>query len=560
MFDPTLLGLLSQIEEEQIVLPAMQRPFVWKEERIYRLIDSLLRGFPIGAVMLWKTKSIQRYRKLNKDIDSEQTQNYAYQTSENADSKYLVLDGQQRLTSLFSAFKGTYNDKKLFVDVLSGNPEDKDPGDEYYDCKFLDARYAIELNQSNGTNGNKRYFVPIEELIRINPVNAAKLASKKAVELNLDNEETERITDVYLRCATMLGSKESLQVIFVDNDPTTSTPLEEILEIFVRVNSGGMVLQKSDLLMSLLDLKWNDIQPELQNVVKSINEKKPFSFTRDDVLKSLLLSVGSETRFDKLVSDRDKVASLATSMPKHIPQIKTAWELLGVILVDDCKIYSERFFKGGHRSLLPFVLYISLNQKLSKEDRKKIVIGIYLSVMSGIFAGAEARMGAFSRNVIKSSTDFPLNELCQLVKRVYGIDSLDGLLKRDLDLTLNIAHGGISLDKNPENLQRDHIFPRSKLIAKKLPYEVVNHYANFHFLRATDNGNKTDKDPDVWFKNPGKGIVAYTDTDLDERLLTWDNLKKNNFHKMISERGKKIIEKAEQLFGLSEEEFNNLFK
>jgi len=371
MFDPTLLGLLSQIEADQIVLPAMQRPFIWKEERIYRLIDSLLRGFPIGAVMLWKTKSIQRYRKIKQDIDSETSQYYSYQTTNENDSKYLVLDGQQRLTSLFSAFKGTYDSKKLFVDILSGNPEDKDPGDEYYDCQFLSEKYVKELNNNIQNNGKKRYYLPIEELIRINPVNAAKLANKKSIELKLKGEEAERVTDVFLRCATMLGSKESLQVIFVDSDPTSLTPLEEILEIFVRVNSGGMVLQKSDLLMSLLDLKWNDIQPELQKVVKSINDKRPFNFTRDDILKSLLLSVGSETRFDKLVGDRDKVASLATSMPREIPQIQKAWELLGIILMDSCKYILKDSLKVViDRFYLLFFIFHKLHAYLIKIEKE----------------------------------------------------------------------------------------------------------------------------------------------------------------------------------------------
>lgn len=60
------------------------------------------------------------------------------------------------------------------------------------------------------------------------------------------------------------------------------------------------MLQKSDLLMSLLDLTWNNIQPELQMLVRNINESRPFAFTRDDVLKSLLLVQSAETRFDKL--------------------------------------------------------------------------------------------------------------------------------------------------------------------------------------------------------------------------------------------------------------------
>jgi hypothetical protein len=107
--------------------------------------------------------------------------------------------------------------------------------------------------------------------------------------------------------------------------------------------------------------------------------------------------------------------------------------------------------------------------------------------------------------------------LIALVKREYGIKCLDDLLRRHLDPTLNIAHGGITLD-TPEALRRDHIFPKSKLEKAGYPYELVNHYANFHFLRGIDNLNKLDKDPHEWFKNPGKNVPPYSDKDLDERL------------------------------------------
>ena len=114
MLDPTLRGLLSQVERDEIVLPAMQRPFVWKEDRIYRLVDSLLRDFPIGAVMLWKTSTIQRFRRLPRDIDAEVPPIFNYEdTSTDNPNKYLVLDGQQGLTSLFAAFKGCASLKRL---------------------------------------------------------------------------------------------------------------------------------------------------------------------------------------------------------------------------------------------------------------------------------------------------------------------------------------------------------------------------------------------------------------------------------------------------------------
>jgi hypothetical protein len=557
MPDPTLLGLLSQIEHDEIVLPAMQRPFVWKEDRIYRLIDSLLRGFPIGAIMLWKTGTIQRFRRLPRDIDIEIPEIFTFETSKDTSNRYLVLDGQQRLTSLFAAFKGTYNHKRLFIDVLSGISEGKDPGNEYYDCQFLTAPEASALTTSN--EEPRRFYMPIQELIKINPVYAAVAAHKKAQELELTEDEAARISDIYIRCATMLGNAKSLQVIIVDDDPSHVTPIEEILEIFVRVNSGGLVLQKSDLLMSLLDLKWNDIQPELQRLVRDINDSRPFAFARDDVLKSLLLAEGAETRFDKLVNDRKQVEQLALRLPSYILEVQRAWELLGCVLMDNCRISSERFFRGGHNALLPFVLFLSQRDTLTPDDRKKIVIGVYLALMSGIFGSAEARMGAFARNKVANVSSFPLIDLVALIKREYGIRSLDDVLRRNLDLTLNIAHGGITLDNNPEDLQRDHIFPRSKLVEEGYTYEEINHYANFHFLRGQDNLNKLDKAPHEWFRNPGRNIPPYSDRDLEERLLTWDDLNPGQFRSMIEQRGSKIRLKAAELFGVTEEQFNALF-
>jgi hypothetical protein len=555
MLDQTLLGLLSNIEGDSIVLPAMQRPFVWKDDRIYRLIDSLLRGFPIGAVMLWKTNTLQRYRRLTRDIDTDVPQIFNFETSSDS-SRYMVLDGQQRLTSLFVAFKGTYNHKRLYIDVLSGDSTDKDPGDVYFDCRFLVESEAKALNEAASRNG-RRHFMPVHELILIKPVRAAIAAKNRADELGLNDSDSERVANTYIRCASVLG--QPMQVIVVDEDPSYETPLEEVLEIFVRVNSGGLVLYKSDLLMSLLDLTWNDIQPQLQLLVRDVNEGRPFGFTRDDVLKSLLLSVKAETRFDRLVRDRKQVEALADQMPVMVPKVKEAWERLGTILTDHCRIYSERFFRGGHNALLPFVLHLTHYPQITYENRRRFVVGIYMAIMSGIFSSAEARMGAFARNVVVGSEDFPLRELGQLIRRQYGIGSLEDLLSRHLDLTLNIAHGGITLDNNPDDLQRDHIFPRSTLEAEGYPYEKVHHYANFHFLRATDNANKSDKPPHEWFRKPGTG-PPYTDRDLEERLLTWELLEPGQFEMMLEARSQGIHKKAAALFGMPGRQIDTLFE
>ncbi len=260
----------------------MQRPFVWKEDRITRLIDSLLRGFPLGTILLWKTKTMQRYRRFQRDIDSDVLEVFKFEKAED-DDRYLVLDGQQRLTSLLSALRGTYNNKRVFLDVLSGDSTDKDPGDEYYDSRFLTDGEVLKLNDTS--NGVSCYYIPLQELTKVEAVYAATIAFEKSQKLGLNAEQTKQITNTYLRCATIMGGHRALQVHLIDENEVNVTPLEEILEIFVRVNSGGLVLQKSDLLMSLLDLKWNDIQPHLQLLVRELNSNKPFNFTRDDILK-----------------------------------------------------------------------------------------------------------------------------------------------------------------------------------------------------------------------------------------------------------------------------------
>jgi len=564
MFDPTLNGVMAQVDAGKIVLPAMQRPFVWKEDRITKLMNSLLRGFPLGTALLWKTATMQRFRRFQRDVQPDAGITVDFD-SDDSTERYLVLDGQQRLTSLFVAIAGTYDGKKLFVDVLSGVKGEKDAGDAYWDCRFLVEKEAKDLNawprpagEKNGS-AERAVFVKFQDLTRLAAAKAGVIATQRAAELGLDAAQTTHMTTSYLQGATVLASKTALQIHLIDEDAGEPMPIEEILEVFVRVNSGGLVLQKSDLLMSLLDLKWNDIQPELSRAVTEINALRPFNITRDDVLKSLLLAKGSETRFDRLVADRSRVEKLATDLPQLLPALQAAWKSMTLLLMDDCKITSERFFRGGHNSLLPFVLYFVANPAPSPAEKRRLVVAVYTTLMSGVFAGAEARMGAFVRKECVKGKPFPLDKLTRLVASHYGVSLLETLLSRHLDLTLNIAHGGITVDdNNAENLQRDHIFPRAMLEKQGMPPERTNHYANFHFLRGKGNLNKSDTAPHEWFKKPGDQ-PAYSDDDLKERLLTWDLFQPGKFGDMLRERSQKIHERALALFGMTSAEFDALF-
>src|ERR1017187_2995528 len=134
--------MLDMIENEELVLPAMQRPFVWEEEKILRLMDSLMRTFPIGTVLIWETDAAQRFRNFTRDAHAGERPFVNFPEAKGKRLKY-VLDGQQRLTSLYIATRGSLDGTHLHLDVLGGDTFDKetgeklDPGEMYYDFRFL---------------------------------------------------------------------------------------------------------------------------------------------------------------------------------------------------------------------------------------------------------------------------------------------------------------------------------------------------------------------------------------------------------------------------------------
>ena len=109
--------------DEELVLLAMQRPFVWEEDCIGRLMDSLMRTFPIGAVLIWETDAAQRFRHFTNDAHAGEQPLVNFPEVEGKRLKY-VLDGQQRLTSLNIAAHGSLDGRRLHLDLLSGDALD----------------------------------------------------------------------------------------------------------------------------------------------------------------------------------------------------------------------------------------------------------------------------------------------------------------------------------------------------------------------------------------------------------------------------------------------------
>ena len=285
----TIASALEKIDQNQYLLPAIQREFEWEHTRIEWLFDSIMRGYPISSFLFWEVneqtakgykfyKFISEYRERYKTHNDEISTNGL--TSFNA-----ILDGQQRLTSLYLGLKGSFAYKEyrkkwenteasiptrqlyLNIDQELNNEEDG----RVYEFKFLrnqDTKNQIIYKSSTNVNWFK-----VGEI------------------LNLTNDEdldnfVENLNGAFARKAIRQLKRTindyKLINFFLEKDQN----IDKALNIFIRINSGGEPLNFSDLIMSIAVANWenNDARQVIHSLVDNIRDKG-FLISKDFILK-----------------------------------------------------------------------------------------------------------------------------------------------------------------------------------------------------------------------------------------------------------------------------------
>ena len=194
----SIMSLLNRVKSGEIVLPNIQREFVWPEDSIAKLMDSIVRGYPIGIILMWETYENIQYREFTSTFIEEA--DFNYNSNENSNKLLFVLDGQQRLQSLYIALYGKYHGKELYFELLSG--EDTDDSSEIkYEFEFADGKEANDWNDESiekfkdlknddpNTNHEKWYYYKVSELYDMSYNEIEDLANELGEKLNLDNNE-----------------------------------------------------------------------------------------------------------------------------------------------------------------------------------------------------------------------------------------------------------------------------------------------------------------------------------------------------------------------------------
>jgi len=541
------VGFLNNSEQDGgYWLPNIQRPFVWREEQIERLFDSILREYPIGTLLVWKTKSKIRRRKFidNYKLDIKLTDFYV---PEDEKQKMLVLDGQQRLQSLFIGLLGSYDKRELCLNVLSGDLVA--PEDIRYKFKFLS---SSEI---------KAPWFKLKDIVFSNEkFNKIANSIKTRFETDLCDADNEKIDDIVAKIVQIFNVEENLvyQVVDSIDNPQLYTE-DDIVEIFIRANSGGTPLGKSDLLFSLLTSSWDEADEQMEDLLEALN-KTGYKFSRDFVLKTCLTVFGKGAAYKvEKFRDTNTRQSIIDNWDKISEAIKDVKDF----------IYGKTFIKTdttlpSYLVLIPLI-YFRYHHKNKWNTEKNIQDYLIRTLLASAFSGSPDALIDKCTKKIYELKAFDVAE-------IFGVIRTDGRnLEISKDTILNTYYGSkqihllfnlwYNFNYQPTYTQNqpqvDHIFPQSQLkrikVANpttgrmdilKYKWDDRDQIANCMLLTAQENGagGKTDILPEDWFTDKPKEY-------LEQHLIPQDKelWKLENFEQFIEARKKLIETKFENI-------------
>ena len=556
-----IVSILKQIHSGEIV---------WGVEKIEKLMDSIMRGYPIGLVLMWETFNDIQYRKFESAYKPGNRPSFFDNTS---NSKLrVVLDGQQRLQSLYLALYGHYNNKYLYFDIMSGLESDDFKEEKYY-FYFADSNEAGKWNEdseSSATSTAKNengleYYSKVSDLFKMNASEKQKYRRRISKLLNLDDEDELRLeTNLSIVDEVLAKDQNILKASIIDEDKPSNSGARQnesdVLEIFVRINRQGTPLSRSDLIFSMLKLNWKESATALPDFVDEINEGNSFDIDIDFVIRCLFAVSNLGTKFDiDMLRKKANLQKLQDNFKTCCNAIKSTIDNIQKY----CRVSSSNAI-GGSQNFVPFVYYLFYAPKHQLIDTEidNFRKSLFLFSFAGSFSRyADSRLGKFIRDELKSRVDkndyeFPLSDVIWWINYWERLDNWNAdFIQRNSRLAMYIIQqdSGLKTHYKLNSREMDHIFPRSKLREKKFNEAKINHFANFWILSKTKNLNKSSKHPKAYFEDvPQKELKAAL---INKELLDY-----KRYNAFIKERENAIIKKLTKRTGISETDFEFLYE
>lgn len=516
----TVLQAIKNINNQKYLLPAIQREFVWKEEQIERIFDSIMRGYPIGSFLFWKVskESIRQYQFYGFIKNYHQQKSHNQKIDLIGDEEIIsILDGQQRLTSLYIGLMGSYASKKPYMRWDSPNAfpkkylylnllKEPDEYDIQYQFQFLTPEEAQEQDENT-------YWFKVGDILHFDPENPSEL-----YEYLMEKNLTNKFAGKCLFRLSEVICKNPLISYYMEEDQE----LDRVLNIFIRVNSGGTQLSYSDLLLSIATAQWSqkDAREEIVNFVDEINNiGNKFSFDKDFILKTCLVLCNKDVQFKVDNFNSQTMNDIENNWDKIKESIRATIELVSGFGFNYDTLVSNN-------AIIPIIYYLyqkdNFNSFLSSQkyekERESIKKWLTIAILKQTFGGHSDYVLRIIREIIRSERNtFPANKIIERLKgtpksMAFGEEEIDNLLEYEYGKRYTFSIMSLlypTLDYN--NLfHQDHIHPKSVFTEKRLKtagvrdediafcLENCNKIPNLQLLEGNKNTSKGKKSFEQW--------------------------------------------------------------
>lgn len=547
---------MNMIVQGQMYLPEIQRNFVWHEEQIENLFDSIIMGYPIGTLLFWKsTKKVINNSNLVlyefiKDYhqrDCAENKKAPEKLITDFDNYYIVLDGQQRLSSFYIALQGSiaFKIKKKWWNTNDAFPKKK----LYFNLDSI-------VNQKKDDDGFIKRFKFLSE----QEIPADHVWFKVCDIIDFDTE-FEALQYITLHGLNEAQSKNLLKLYKIYNASGDESILnfysieevnyDDVLNIFVRINSSGTYLSKTDLLFSTIVSGWTDGREKIEKLIKELNNKGGrFDFSKDFIMRTCLVLTGANVNLKIESFKRDTVATIRN----EFDNIKTALIKTVKMLVDLGFCHDNI---SSYNALIPVAYYMYKGGMDSDDSLNGLRKYLVVSFLKNIYGVASNSALSNTRAVLDktkcATTPFGL----EIFKNVVLVGNRKFSMSRDeiemyfgkekgwhTFLLLTILYPNMKLGQI--EWHQDHVHPYTSFETNKLRKASItdrekialwqqqrNTLPNLQLLEGKDNESKNRTTLIDWC-NKGNTIAYLDDAiskDLNEFAIFYDHRKQ----KMLDE-------------------------
>lgn len=555
--------IIEDVNCRRLYLPAIQRKYVWDDNQITRLMDSIMRGYPIGTFLFWKVKKniinkneysmyefIKDYHE--RDLYKNPAAPQPFLISSGDETLWAVLDGQQRLTSLYIALQGSMsrklpnkrwkNDdafpkKELYFNLHSKPDAEKDIS---YEFRFMTS------DEASKNKGDSLWYL----------VKNIFTDSQKDLDTKLGSDDIAKnyIDDLHTR----LVVKEIINYFEVESDS-----IDSVLDIFVRVNSGGTVLSKSDLLFSTIVSHWDEARDEIDKLLSEINKMgEGFKFSNDFIMRTCLY-----------VLDMSVTLKVETFKKDSVIEIRNKWDSIKKAIKQTVSVLNDFGFNSenilSYVAVSPIVYYLYKGGELDKDSKLELRKYIVIAQLKQIFGTASNSALTSIREALKKapSDSFSMKNLENIRftgdrNLRYTVDEIDAMfdtyeIGAYTFMILSLLYK--NLKHSQKGFHQDHMHPYSSFEEDKIKKLVMadgkllddstkeewkrrrNTLANLQLLEGRENESKNATPLVDWLKvKENKENVKYLPVGISYELSNFDEFMEQR-QKLMSDELKRLL-------------------